>query len=313
MSPVTQISAQWKVPTILARSPKGSACTWIGAQLAGTAFIQLGTCEYYLPSTPPFYEAFWSDRALGFHAQFLGTELAGDSFSALMRQTKQGWILEFKNTDPLSHLKRTIKTSYGAGVHFDEAEWIQEDPGLSLNAPEYEPYPLMSSVAFHVLRLNMHPPQLSGQDRAALIAADGIFLVPTPVHGDAFTLATPHGPAAQFLRDLDSFILTSRPSQIQFGRLLESSHPTTASNMQPLITADENLVSQMSKQEWPRSARTAVQGLIRLSQSQPRILQQWKNSGLHNYGSAWSTLRNESTQLPTLLLNVCQALGLPLV
>ena len=165
---VSQISGQWQVPAITAKSPAGHASTWIGAQGFGgdASFIQVGVTEDSFGSGQSLYEEFWSDPAVSYHPQSLGEVSAGDLISFSMQHQNQGWSLSVDDRTTKSAVTKLIH--YGIGGSFTTGEWIQEDPTDTAAAAVDLPYPETSTVTFQQLSINGRPPELDLADGQTL-------------------------------------------------------------------------------------------------------------------------------------------------
>jgi hypothetical protein len=258
---VKEIAATWRVPTIAPHSPTGYASTWIGVQDRAGDFVQLGTVENnYGPfSSGPtdWYEAFWSDTDLQFLPQSLFLVRPGDQVSSEMIQEPAGWVLKFRDvTDGRS---MTRYTTYGGTASLDRAEWLQEDPVPKIQSDIDGPYPIMSTVSFGHLAVNRQSPQLPYVKAQTLSSPNGVFLVPSQVENDSFSLDPPDGIEAQYLTDVSQFnqAINKFDAEYRPGGPEESLRTDGAA----LIRAISVFNSQLRSQEWPAAAQGDVRRL----------------------------------------------------
>jgi hypothetical protein len=213
---VEEISAVWTVPAALAASKPGSAVTWIGAQnRSGGPFIQLGSYAIVyngppsslsrasVPSLKQAYGIFWSDQPKHFRLQILVQLIhAGDSVHFEMVRNHVGWKLSVKN---LTHgWTRSIEVHYPTSGHYAQGEWLQEDPAFGLVTSTDVPYADTSAVTFQHLEVNGKPPKLKFTNSQALSTTGGIYLAPTHVEHDGFSLVPAIGAARQYLMDAET-------------------------------------------------------------------------------------------------------------
>jgi hypothetical protein len=185
---VNQISATWRVPTIVPGSPSGAAATWIGAQASTSdRFIQVGVFEQCSGPSSVSYRAFWSDTTLKFIPQWIGYVAATDSMTASLVRTGRGWTVRLADT--AAKLTYTTQIDYGVGSSFTTGEWIQEDPSPSAGAVKDVPYPDMNNVTFQHLQVNGQAPRPSLFSGLTLSPAGGAVRTPTSVRNDSFTFS----------------------------------------------------------------------------------------------------------------------------
>ena len=262
--PVRQVSAEWRVPTISAVSPAGSASTWLGAQDpdGGYPFIQLGTLEGTEGVAPPAYAVFWSDTAVKFRPQVLFAVNSGDLVEADMVQEKGGWVLTCRDISTGDGARRTI--AYALGTTFDEAEWVQEDPSpVALVASADVPYPQISDVHFSHLVVNGHDPRIDLTDGETLMSSAGNWWVPTPVHSDGFTIAPPTGYPRQYLNDASSaaVALAAYNADLAKWAVLNLSKRTAADRA--LSDAYASFNARLSNQKWPPAVRGDIRAVVK--------------------------------------------------
>jgi hypothetical protein len=228
--PVTQISAQWRVPRILPTSSQGSASTWIGAQNQdGPPFIQLGTVENKFDLFVPTYSAFWSDPDVGFHPQNFGAVGAGDLVSAELIRMSSGWRLTFRDITRSTTKSRVVK--YGLTGSYDQGEWLQEDPSPSDLSKIDLPYPKTSLVEFEDLRVDGDVPKLDLADGQVMLANGGAFLVPSRVTDGTFFFGAPSGPQKSYLeaaRNVDIAISAFAVDSLRWKTLSTSERESIA-------------------------------------------------------------------------------------
>ena len=198
--PVSQVSAQWVVPAIIAAGPTDEiASTWVGIQDTTGAFIQLGTHETARGGEAN-YDVFWSDTEKGDEAQPVFPVDAGNVVVADMTRTTKGWRLQVR--DLTSGRSASFTLGYARYVHFTQADWTEEDPS---RACTLGPYPDTATVALSSVKLNGKVPRLRYADATVLEAPNGVILVPTRVHDDGFSLQPPAGIRARYLDDTAPF------------------------------------------------------------------------------------------------------------
>lgn len=286
---VTSIGAQWNVPTILPSSAPGYASTWIGAQtpVNDRGFIQLGTLEQdggaeqprSAASSPhaPQYFAFWSDTQRGFHPVILGTVAPDSLISAAMVKSPSGWKLTL--TDNLRRLATGLLVRDSPSDPYNQAEWLQEDPVMTVSVGHDLPYPALSPVAFIDLAVNGHHPRLSFDDAQALSSSNGIFMVPSRFTHDSFTMAPAAGAAKQYLRDA----LSLDNANIPFAAALRSWHTESAATkraaVQAFVAAISANRSALAGQAWPPSARPLIGQVVKVQKAAVGFLNFWLTSG----------------------------------
>ena len=257
----TEIYAEWVVPTIAAGSPVGQASTWVGAENKANDFVQVGTLENEVSragQAGAVYRAFWSDTALYFHPHDLGAVRPGDAVSAEMMQLPDGWFLIFHDT---THpFTRTVSSNYGARKTFTDAQWLQEDPtSHGFDPVTNYPYPTMSTVTFSNLMVNNGHPVLPYSDGRALISPNGVFLVPTPVTDDGFTVRSATGPQAQYLAAVGP--LNSAVNEV-YSDLTAGPRTAVASDTAALMTAIDATEARLASGTWPPAAAGPIASLI---------------------------------------------------
>jgi hypothetical protein len=308
--PVSQISAQWNVPTIAATSPEGNASTWIGAQnvTGGYPFIQLGITEDKYGPYDIEYEAFWSDTEESFHPQSLGVVYAGDVIRASMQRMDGDWILAFDDTTHTLHSNTRVR--YAVGTAFTQGEWIQEDPTATNVVSVDLPYPAMSNVRFQRLLVDGHPPKLTLVDGQTLSATGGIDRTPTAVHDDSFTFYDPTGAAKQYLKDATQLDGAVAKFNVAFATWKNPPTNAQVKSVRELAAAINKFSASVGSQTWPLATRPYIKPLIAQDQQDARALTTWAASGgrkaassfvnvlLSQDGSPWVNKVRSSVGLP---------------
>jgi len=126
--PVTEISAEWRIPTVVTSRP-GEAATWIGAEgIGGLPFIQLGSTEFVVGNHKAAYRLFWSDPAQAYNAVDIATlKRPGDLIMFEMIKSTDGWNVVVK--DRTAGWTRSVDVQYQANEAYDTGEWV--DPRRS--------------------------------------------------------------------------------------------------------------------------------------------------------------------------------------
>lgn len=307
---VSQISGQWQVPAITAKSPAGHASTWIGAQGFGgdASFIQVGVTEDSFGAGQSLYEEFWSDPAVSYHPQSLGEVSAGDLISFSMQRQNQGWSLSVDDRTTKSAVTKLIP--YGVGGSFTTGEWIQEDPTDTAAAAVDLPYPETSTVTFQQLSINGRPPELDLADGQTLSASDGIILVPSAVHQDSFSLAAPTGVAAQYLQDAAGLDAALSVYSVELASWNAKPLATRSVEVGKLSAAYASNADELQEQTWPPAAAPDAARLARQFRQVENDLQLWKAAGLRKAGSVYETLLSDQDIAP-LADQLRAALDLP--
>jgi Peptidase A4 family len=280
---VTQLSAQWRVPTAANAAGPGASVTWIGAQGVGSVepFIQLGSYSnvYQQASHAPVtsYGLFWSDTAKGFHAVgIVRLEHPGDLIQFQMTRNPAGWKLEVKNLS--AKWTRSIEVHYGTGESFTHGEWIQEDPASARITSTDVPYANTSVVTFQHLRVDERVPHLEFEDALVLSTVDGTYLVPTRVRHDAFSLEPARGAARQFLADAENFDSSLYPATVLN---LSASHPSARTQrtlVATMVKSYSRFGERIRTQPWPASDRAMIGRFARDNAVLALNLSQWIRS-----------------------------------
>ena len=124
------VTATWTVPAVRNPPPGGLGALWIGVQssLAGGTdpfFLQVGITfgNYY---SVPQYGLFWSDAAVRFLPQPLGTANPGDQVRFSLTHRGSRWVAAYD--DITQGLSGSTAVTLRASAADDLAEWIEEDP-----------------------------------------------------------------------------------------------------------------------------------------------------------------------------------------
>jgi hypothetical protein len=266
--PVTSVSATFTVPRVTSGSPLGLAATWIGAQWLGAPnrFVQIGVTEGRLQSrsgkVAVAYFGFWSDVSHHFMAQPLFPAHAGDSVSAALKLDHKHWLLAL--TDNTSGGKARLSIGSETEEPFDQAEWVQEDPGAENNHVEY---PLLTMPAFRHLTVNAIPPPPGSPDVfSQWMSANYGTLGATSLQGDSFTLEREPGVdalAGQYLRLTEA----ARVAGHSFSRAF--SNWTAKTPYAPIEKASSRYIEAAREANhallsapWPRRIRQLVRASV---------------------------------------------------
>lgn len=303
---IKQISAEWRVPEISVKSPEGLASTWVGAQGGANAFIQLGTTEDKFSATGPSqYVAFWSDPKKGFHPQTLLTIHANDLVRATMRRTAHGWRLSF--SDLTANTTAPTFSTYVNDDHFNEGEFLQEDPAYSLPSAVNESYPEMAGVTFSDLRVNRAMPRLPYDQAQSLQTLQGAFFVPTHVVHDSFSLIPAQGAALQLLSDLHLY----QSALVQFyeypRKKLVDVYPYAAS----LNGSIHVLTEQLTSQRWPRGVSADIHAIRTRASRLDQLVGALQNSPTKDLARRLAAVLSGIFNLDLKTAAAKTALGLP--
>jgi Peptidase A4 family len=307
---VSDISAQWRVPTISSTSKAGYASTWIGVQNeVNNQFVQIGVTENDYGDGPAQYLAFWSDLAEGFSPQNFGDVSPGDLVSVSMVRSNRGWALDF--VDKSRHLKGKRFVKLSQSVPFTQGEWIQEDPSPSTNTAQDLPYPHISDVAFQRLQVNGDAPKLTMSDAQVLIASGGTIRVPTAYHDDSFSLVAPTGAAGQYLGDEQSLDAALSEFNLQLATWNSASASEEEAVASSLSNALKSDVTSLSSQTWPASSSAAVRRLIQSDRTQLNDLKSWAHDDYDTRGPAFTRFQQQFNRSSNLVDDLRLSLGLP--
>lgn len=201
---VHSAGGSFTVPRIASGSALSQAGTWIGVQGAGppARFVQIGAIEGRLWSsqkqrTVDKYFTFWSDTAHHYKAQLLFPVSPADALSAGLTLANSRWTLAI--TDDTSRKKARFSIKAETDGPFNQAAWVQEDPGRQ---NEHARYPQMAPPVFQDLTVNSAKP-LPIALYSQWMSVNHSNFAPTTPHDDSFTLErapTVSAAAAQYLR-----------------------------------------------------------------------------------------------------------------
>ncbi|MDA8033857.1 MAG: hypothetical protein M0T71_06780 [Actinomycetota bacterium] len=285
---VDQLGASWAVPAIAPSSRPGSASTWIGAQnVHGPPFVQIGTVEQLATASAPTYELFWSDPAVGFHAQPLGPVTAGAVVRASLRRVGARWTAQLTDVTTGTTVTRVLA---GAAGGYDQAEWFQEDPAL-LGSGQDVPYPSLSDVTFTDLTVNGADPVLTLADGVTLMSDRGGDFVPTPVTGDTFALLPPTGYARRYLLlagAIDRVLNRFNALSATWPRLPPATRLRVAAQ---LAAAYAHFDQRLAGHTWPSTAQPALHWLVARGGVIHWALERWIEAGAPPGGPTLTRLR----------------------
>ena len=303
--PTTEIGAQWRVPAIDPSSPPHSAAsTWIAVANSQRQFIQVGTVEITYGAIAE-YAVFWSDVKVGFHPQFVGIAHSGNLIKFKMVQTSRGWRLDFNNVT-IHAYPRTIVVPYGQGSTFDSAQWIQEDPTEG-DVSDHVPYPTMVAPTFRHVTLNGATPRLREKDGLVLATANGVILVPTPVHHGQFTLTGATGPARQYLTDFFAYDVALYPFQLD---TFHSRSPSKAV-LRRIRTTLSTIGTELRTQTWPATEMSAVKGDERYVSDYQKLFAHYSVAPAPLNAAELTALRSDNRRDKRYVIRIRHALGLP--
>jgi hypothetical protein len=225
---VTEISADWHVPTIHPNSLNELAATWVGVKNPnGPPFIQLGTLEGNEYGEVSYF-VFWSDAALHYYPKIIGIVHGGDLVDAV----------------------RHVSTTYGAPSNFTQAEWVQEDPVMQPQMTTDFPYPTTSVASMQGIQVNGKVPRLTDQHAVTFASPNGIPLVPSAYRHDEFALRPATGAAHEFLTDTAGFDHSAFSfAQVLAGATKKTSVDNTATKA--YLGAVQWYDLQLLDQTWP--------------------------------------------------------------
>jgi hypothetical protein len=307
---VRHIQASWRVPAIAATSPSGAAATWIGTQdSAGKGFIQIGVNEYVQQQGEDFYEAFWSDTAVKFQPQPLGALSSGETVRASMKRDKNGWQISLRSGPGGFSVSRHI--SFGVGLNYTSAQWLQEDPTSGLVVSNDVPYPIMANVRFTNLLVNGAKPRLRLRNAQVLITSTGEIEIPTSVSDNSFTFTSPHGPQRQYLVDARRVDYGDSTFQVEYANWKATSAPQRRRDAHHLIDTLALLSKELETQSWPEPTRQPISQLILVTRGQIADLGSWITGGLALKGRGYVKFEATETAHRKTANSVRASLGLP--
>jgi len=305
---VTEISADWHVPTIRPDSPDGQAATWVGAQNpSGPPFIQLGTLEGEQDGEVS-YVVFWSDATLHYVPQIIGIVHGGDLVDAQMIRDTRGWTLHFE--DRSRSLVRHLSTPYGSRSNLMQAEWMQEDPTMQPQLTTEFPYPTTSVPSMQRIQVNGKVPRLTDEDAVTFASPNGIDLVPSAYHHGEFELRPATGAALQFLTDTAGF----DKSAFSFVQVLVGGRKKTLVDntaAKAYLVAVQWYDLQLLDQTWPATTEPDIQTLVKEDQRFADAIQSWEFAGFVKLGPTVSMLARVGSSRRTADDRVRRDMGLP--
>jgi hypothetical protein len=207
------------------------------------------------------YGAFWTDTKRGYHPQVLFHVHAGDMVATALTLYSGRWRVAI--TDTTSGRQATFATSEEADGAFNLAEWLQEDP--SETSGKATPYPRLSSVRLTGVAANGAAPRY-GDMYAQWMSVGTTNLAPTPVHGDAFTIASGVITAAG-----RRYLEVVRPQNIAARRIdtaeagwTARTPPNTISSVTARAAGSERAYAKaLARAPWPAAAREPIARLLR--------------------------------------------------
>ena len=309
LGPVTQISAQWLVPSFVSQSVLGEASTWVGAQTSGNKFIQLGIVVDCPARATTVYEAFWSDTKMSFLPQILGRVFPGDKIFASMMRNSHGWSLSFD--DPSSSISVVKEIRYGVGATFTEGEWLQEDPAPADISAQDVPYPDITNVKFQKLKVDHHVPHLTLKDGQTLSANGGVLRVPTPVHHDSFTFKRPKGVADQYLKDAREVDYAENKFNAELATWKRYSDKTKSRYVEKLLEAFRSGAADFKSQYWPKATHRDVSKLVKGLGHDATGLKAWAASDYKNAGTGLTRFEDGYVEDDLLTIKLRALLKLP--
>jgi hypothetical protein len=270
-APVSSISAEWRVPTILRHSSDGAAATWIGVQGPDSAFIQVGTEESTgKGKVGSQYRVFWSDTVENFHPHSVMAVSAGDLIGASLVHLGTKWHIQVE--DMTTRQIGPVLIGYSNKLSFDAGEWIQEDPVGNPTSGYDVSYPSLSDVTFTKLRLNGRLPRLDFDDASALTTFAGRSYVPSTIDHDGFVLRPAAGAQLQYLSDV-------YPLNLGLNYLFDEVN----SGAMPSAYAFDNLYAQfstlnakVSAQHWPSNVSSLLARFRSLNVRAGQGLKAWQ-------------------------------------
>jgi hypothetical protein len=246
------------------------ASTWIGAQAPGVPhrapFIQVGTLEDRGPDNVPTYAAFWTDTRRGFRPEILFPVHAGDTVSTMLTLSGGRWRVSIK--DPSDGHTDSLSTSEEGTGGFNLAEWLQENP--TEISGKITPYPDLSTVGMTALTVNGGPPRY-GDVFAQWMSLPGRDQSPTPLHGDAFTIA--HGAVSaagrRYLVIAHTQNVSARRLDVEVARFTARTPASQVERVSAEAAAVERRdADALERGSWPTPARAPIRALVRQVRSE---------------------------------------------
>lgn len=296
---VNSVAGTWTVPAFMPGSHSGIAATWIGAQTPGNRhapFIQVGINELYtqLPGgsfpgfQPASYVAFYSDTDLSFHPVYLFRVHRGDVIAARLRLAGGRWHVLI--VDHTHHHKAAFSTKDETGAVFNQAEWLQEDPGLPHG--RHAPYPLLSTVGFSHLKVNSGAPSYA-RIRSTWMSENHVDLAPSPLVNDSFSFAPtqPTPIALHYVQIQIEFdvALNTFNADLKDWNARTSVH-VMASERSALASAIAANIQELSCGQWPIDVQGPCAKLVnadRLGLAQAERAPTPTAEGIKSWTTAW--------------------------
>jgi hypothetical protein len=241
------------------------ASTWIGAQATGapepSPFIQVGTTEDRGPESGPVYAAFWTDTKRGYHPQILFHVHAGDVVATTLTLHSGRWRVAI--ADATSGRRAMFETREEADGAFNLAEWLQEDPSEA--SGKATPYPRLSNVHMTGVGANGTPPRY-GEMYAQWMSVGGMNLAPTPLRGDAFTIARGFVTAAgrrylEIARPQNT--AARRIDTAEAGWTVRTPAHAIRSTTARAAVSERAYADRLARATWPAAAREPISRLAR--------------------------------------------------
>jgi hypothetical protein len=263
--PLVSVRASWTVPRMASGFGEAHASTWIGAQVAGvpkpSPFIQVGTTEDRGPASRAVYAAFWTDTRRGYHPQILFHVHPGDVVATALTLHLGRWRVAI--ADATSGRNATFETREESDGAFNLAEWLQEDP--SEMSGKATPYPRLSDVRMTGVAANGAPPRY-GDVYAQWMSVGALNLAPTPLRGDAFTIAPGVITAAgrRYLEIARAQNIAARRIDTSEAGWTERTPAREIRSVSARAAASERAYADgLARATWPAAAHGAMGSLVR--------------------------------------------------
>lgn len=157
--------------------------------------------------------------------------------------------------------------------------WLQEDPTPSSVTAVDLPYPRTSTVRFSRLEVNDHAPHLDLLNGQTLMASDGINLVPTPLHANAFALVPPTAAAGRYLRCAARLDRVISLYNYQLASWSSTSLDQRGRDISRLLAAYAVFDADLNAPSWPPRARTSLRELVSANDRVVAAYRAWLASG----------------------------------
>ena len=279
--PVRSAHADWVVPRVLGRSPRGEAATWIAAEAPGASdrapFVQVGVNEDNLDHRgDASCYAFYSTARLGFAPVHLFGVRPGDVISASLRRDRTRWQITI--ADGSTGTRRTVIARVGAG-RFNEAEYDQEDV-TDVRTHRPFPYPRLSVVRFTAMSVDDQPASPARLSSSWLTDSSG-YLAPTAVAAGGFALqhTTLSTAGARYLALIDAQDAATDRSVQALAHWVSGGAPGPAGTIaRHYARVTRATIAVLGETRWPAPARAAItamrsdgQRLVALLAAVPRL------------------------------------------